>query len=78
MDPDLVITIAFCAEVFLFVLVTGVFVVHEVRQSRSEATAERTRARLERAEAGTWPRPSADAARPATRYEDHALRDSCS
>jgi hypothetical protein len=40
MDPDLMITIAFCLEVFLFALAVGLLVGHEVRKSRSQATAE--------------------------------------
>jgi hypothetical protein len=34
------ITIAFCREVFLFGLAGGLFVAHEFRKSRSQATAE--------------------------------------
>ena len=34
MDADVMITIAFCIEVFVFALATGLFVAHEVRESR--------------------------------------------
>jgi hypothetical protein len=37
MDPDVMITIAFCLEVFLFALAGGLFVAHEVRKDRAEA-----------------------------------------
>jgi hypothetical protein len=57
MDADVMITIAFCLEVFLFALVGGLFVAHEVRKSRSEAAAEAGSARLERAKMRTRPRP---------------------
>jgi hypothetical protein len=40
MDADVMITIAFCLEVYLFALAGGLFVAHEVRKSRSQATAE--------------------------------------
>jgi hypothetical protein len=73
MDADVMITIAFCLEVFLFALAGGLFVAHEVRKSRSEATVETGRGRLEPAAMRTRPRPSAsaslntaDAAQPVT------------
>jgi len=73
MDPDVMITIAFCLEVFLFALAGGLFVAHEVRKSRSEATVETGHERLEPAAMRTRPRPSvsanlsaADAAQPVT------------
>jgi hypothetical protein len=37
MDADVMITIAFCLEVFLFALAGGLFVAHEVRKNRAEA-----------------------------------------
>jgi hypothetical protein len=40
MDADVMITIAFCLEVFLFALAGTVFVARELRRSRSQATAE--------------------------------------
>jgi hypothetical protein len=40
MDADVMITIAFCLEVFLFALAGALFVAREVRKSRSKATAE--------------------------------------
>jgi hypothetical protein len=40
MDADVMITIALCLEVLLFALAAGLFVAHEVRKSRSQATAE--------------------------------------
>ena len=40
MDADVMITIAFCLEVFLFALVGGLFVAHEVHKSRSRAAVE--------------------------------------
>ena len=45
------ITIAFCVEVFLFALAGALFVAHEVRKDRPQATAN----------AGTKPRPIASA-----------------
>jgi hypothetical protein len=65
MDADVMITIAFCLEVFLFALAGGLFVAHEVRKSRSEAAAEAGRERLDRTEMRTRPRPSASANRSA-------------
>jgi hypothetical protein len=61
MDADVMITIAFCLEVFLFALAGGLLVAHEVGKSRSEAAAEAGRARLERAKMRTGPRPPARA-----------------
>jgi hypothetical protein len=40
MDADVMITIALCLEVFLFALVGGLFVAHEVHKSRSRAAVE--------------------------------------
>ena len=40
MDADVMITIAFCLEVFLFALAGGLFVAHEVSKSRSRAAVE--------------------------------------
>jgi hypothetical protein len=61
MDADVMITIAFCLEVFLFALAGGLLVAHEVGKSRSEAAAETGRARLERAKMRTRPRSPARA-----------------
>jgi hypothetical protein len=61
MDADVMITIAFCLEVFLFALAGGLLVAHEVGKSRSEAAAEAGRARLERAKMRTRPRSPARA-----------------
>jgi hypothetical protein len=61
MDADVMITIAFCLEVFLFALAGGLFVAHEVRKSRSEAAVENGRSGLEPAAMRTRPRPSASA-----------------
>jgi hypothetical protein len=47
MDADVMITAAFCLEVFLFGLASGVFVAHEARKARPEAATD------------TRPRPSA-------------------
>lgn len=55
MDADVMLTIAFCFEVFLFALAAGLFVAHEARKSRSEAAAEKGRERLEPAEMRTPP-----------------------
>jgi hypothetical protein len=81
MDADVMITIAFCLEVFLFALVGGLFVAHEVRKSRSEAAAEAGRTRFERAKMRTQPRPSARGkvsgargAEPVTMREGRAVR----
>jgi hypothetical protein len=49
MDADVMITIALCLEVFLFGLAGALFVAHEVRKGRSQATAD----------VGTKPRPIA-------------------
>jgi hypothetical protein len=71
MDADVMITIAFCLEVFLLALAVGLFVVHEVRKSRSQATAE----------IRTEPRPvasadpiAADATRAVTARAGRAVR----
>jgi hypothetical protein len=61
MDPDVMITIAFSLEVFLFALATGLFVAHEARKTRAEAAAEKRRDRLEPAEIRTRPRPPSSA-----------------
>jgi hypothetical protein len=61
MDADVMITIAFCLEVFLFALVGGLFVAHEVRKSRSQAAVQTGCERLEPAAMRTRPRPSASA-----------------
>jgi hypothetical protein len=54
MDADVMITIAFCLEVFLFAFAGGLFVAHEVRKSRSEAAAEEGRAPRARTADGAW------------------------
>jgi uncharacterized protein YneF (UPF0154 family) len=46
MDADVMITIVFVLEVFLFGLAGGVFVAHEARKARLEGAAERERERL--------------------------------
>ena len=51
MDADVMITIALCVEVFLFALAGGLFIAHEVRKDRPQATAN----------AGTKARPIAKA-----------------
>ena len=61
MDADVMITIAFCLEVFLFALAGGLFVAHEVRKSRSEAAVETGREHLKAAAMRTRQRPSASA-----------------
>jgi hypothetical protein len=80
MDADVMITIAFCLEVFLFALAGGLFVAHEVRKSRSEAAVEIGREHLRPAATRTRPRPSAsakrstaDAAQPVTVRADRAV-----
>jgi hypothetical protein len=37
MDPDVMITAAFCLEVFLFALVAAVVIAREARKDRAEA-----------------------------------------
>jgi hypothetical protein len=81
MDADVMITIAFCFEVFLFALAGGLFVAHKVRKSRSEAAAEKGHERLEPAEMCARPRRSAstnlsaaDRARQVTARADRAVR----
>jgi hypothetical protein len=81
MDADVMITIAFCLEVFLFALAGGLLVAHEVGKSRSEAAAEAGRARLGRADVRTRRRPSAPrkvsgarGAEPVTTREGRAVR----
>ena len=61
MDADVMITIAFCLEVFLFALAGALFVAHEVRKSRSQAAVETGRERLEPAAMRTRSRPSVSA-----------------
>jgi hypothetical protein len=82
MDADVMLTIAFCFEVFLFALAAGLFVAHEARKSRSEAAAEKGRERLEPAEMRTPPGWSASTnlsaaatARPVTARAGRAVRD---
>ena len=80
MDADVMITIVFCLEVFLFALAGGLLVAHEVGKSRSQAAAEAGSARLERAKMRRRPRPSARAvsgargAEPVTPREGGAVR----
>jgi hypothetical protein len=59
MDADVMITMAFSFEVFLFALAAGPYIVHEVRKSRSEAAIETRRERLDLARICPQPRPSA-------------------
>jgi hypothetical protein len=73
MDADVMITIAFCLEVFLLALAGGLFVAGEVRKSRSDAAVKTERERLEPATMRTLLRPSpsanlstAEAAQPVT------------
>jgi hypothetical protein len=61
MDADVMITIVFCLEVFLFALAGGLFVAHEVGKSRSRAAVETGRERLEPAATRTHPMGSASA-----------------
>ena len=42
MDADLMITAAFCLEVFLFALAAAVAIVHEARKGRAEAAPAST------------------------------------
>jgi hypothetical protein len=81
MDADVMITIAFCLEVFLFALGGALLIAHEVGKSRSEAAAEAGRAGVERAKMRTRPRPSARAkmrgtrgAEPIRTHEGRAVR----
>ena len=82
MNADVMITrLAFCLEVFPFGLALGLFVAHEVRNSRSQATAETGRERLEPVARRTRPRPSAsanllgvDVAQPGTTHAGRAAR----
>lgn len=71
MDADVMITMVFSFEVFLFALAAGPYIVHEVRKSRSEAAVEARGERLDPAGTCTRPRLStsgtlraADAAQP--------------
>ena len=80
MDADVMITIAFCLEVFLFALAGGLFVAHEVRRSRSRAAVETGRERLEPGATRTRPtrfasanESAADAAQPLTARTDHPV-----
>jgi hypothetical protein len=80
-DADVIITIAFCLEVFLFALAGGLFVAHEVRKSRSQAAVETGRERFEHGATRTRPSPSAsanasaaDAAQPVTMRAGRAVR----
>jgi hypothetical protein len=59
MDADVMITVAFCFEAFLFALAGGVFIVHEARRERAEAAAEKGRVRVEPTEVRTQPRTPA-------------------
>jgi hypothetical protein len=61
MDADVMITIVFVLEVFLFGLAFGVFVVHEAGKARAEAAAENGRERLKPAAIRTRPSPSKSA-----------------
>jgi len=61
MDADVMITIAFCLEVFLFALAGGLLVAHEVGKSPSKVAVENGRERLEPAAMRTRTRSSASA-----------------
>jgi hypothetical protein len=47
MDPDVAITIAFCFVALLVALAAGLFIGHEIRNSRSETAGESRRGYLE-------------------------------
>jgi hypothetical protein len=65
MDADVMITMAFSFEVFLFALAAGPYIVHEVRKSRSEVVVETGREGLDPARAAdaAEPRPATARAR---------------
>jgi hypothetical protein len=65
MDADVMITMAFSFEVFLFALAAGPYIVHEVRKSRLEVAVETGRERLDpsRADDAAEPRPATARAR---------------
>jgi hypothetical protein len=50
-DPDVVITIAFCFEFALFVLAAGIVIEREVRKDRAQLAAEASHVRLGRSRA---------------------------
>jgi hypothetical protein len=56
-DPDLMITIAFCFEFVLFVVAAGIVMEHEVRKHRAQLTAEITHVRLRRSHDAEARRP---------------------
>jgi hypothetical protein len=66
MDADVMITIAFCVEVFLFGLAAVLFVAHEIRKARLRATAN----------AGTKSRPVASAEESGRRRDTSGRRAS--
>jgi hypothetical protein len=81
MGADVMITIVFVLEVFLFGLAAGVFVVHEARKTRAESAGENGRERLKPAAISTRPRAgasakrsAADKTRPATMRTGRAVR----
>jgi hypothetical protein len=61
MDADVMITVAFCLEVFFFGLGAAVFVTREAREARPEAATENGRERAEPAKIRTRPRTPARA-----------------
>jgi hypothetical protein len=60
MDADVMITIAFCLEVFLFALVAGVVIARRAHKAKQEAAGERGTEPRE-PEAIAPPRPPASA-----------------
>ena len=51
MDPDVMITIAFCLEFGLFVVAAGIVFEREVRKDRTQLSAEASHVRLRRSRA---------------------------
>ena len=68
MDADVLITIVFCLEIFVFGLATALFVAHEARKSRSNAAAEDGAERSN--PAGMRARPGASASGTRSAAED--------
>jgi hypothetical protein len=50
-DPDVMITIAFCFEFVLFVLAAGIVIEREARKDRAQRSAEASHVRLGRSRA---------------------------
>ena len=74
MDADVMITVAFGLEVFLFALGASVFIVREARKARAEAAAENGRMRVKPAEVHTRPRTPASAVPRVTARAHRAVR----